>query len=275
MAGSEFDTQPLIVAEVGNVTDGSLGECHAYIDALADAGADAVKFQCHIAAAESSDDERFPARFSYHPQDKTRRDYWRRLEFTRSQWMELCAHCHERRMLFCASPFSVQAVETIAAFTDWWKVSAGQAHNGDVLTAIAGQLAHRTIPVVVSTGMLTSGDWAWVSRHLPNARFVSCVTEYPTPPEHVPLECPFGLSDHSGTIWPGIVAAWEGASYIEVHVCWDSRQFHPDVQASVTVGDFRRMVEGIRFVWRMMSPDDKDTIVRRLEDVEAYRVGKW
>ncbi len=69
------DTKTVVVAEVANVHDGSLGNCHAFIDAVADAGADAVKFQCHIAAAESTEHEQFPARFQFlqarHKADQT------------------------------------------------------------------------------------------------------------------------------------------------------------------------------------------------------------
>jgi hypothetical protein len=49
----------LIVAEVAQAHDGSLGTAHAYIDAVAKAGADAIKFQTHIAAAESTPGESF------------------------------------------------------------------------------------------------------------------------------------------------------------------------------------------------------------------------
>ena len=41
----------LVIGEVAPAHDGSLGMAHAYVDAIADAGADAVKFQTHIAAA--------------------------------------------------------------------------------------------------------------------------------------------------------------------------------------------------------------------------------
>ena len=43
-----------LIGEVAQAHDGSLNLAHAYIDAIADAGADAVKFQTHIAAAEST-----------------------------------------------------------------------------------------------------------------------------------------------------------------------------------------------------------------------------
>ena len=46
-----------VIAEVAQNHDGSLGMAHAFIDATADAGADAIKFQTHIAAAESTPSE--------------------------------------------------------------------------------------------------------------------------------------------------------------------------------------------------------------------------
>ena len=77
----------LLIAEVAQAHDGSLGLAHAFIDAAAEAGADAVKFQTHIAAAESTLDEPFRMRFSR--QDETRYEYWKRMEFTRRQWQVL------------------------------------------------------------------------------------------------------------------------------------------------------------------------------------------
>ena len=51
------DNRVLIIGEIAQAHDGSLGAAHAYIDAIADAGADVVKFQTHIAAAESTRQE--------------------------------------------------------------------------------------------------------------------------------------------------------------------------------------------------------------------------
>ena len=69
-----------IIAEVGQAHDGSLGILHSYIDAIAEIGVDAIKFQTHIADAESSQFEKFRVKFSY--KDKTRYDYWKRMAFT-------------------------------------------------------------------------------------------------------------------------------------------------------------------------------------------------
>src|SRR5207247_2294903 len=84
----------LVIAEVAQAHDGSLGMAHAFIDAIAKAGADAVKFQTHIAAAESTPAE--PWRVKFSPQDATRYDYWQRMEFTEAQWHGLKTHAQER-----------------------------------------------------------------------------------------------------------------------------------------------------------------------------------
>lgn len=66
-------SNPFIIAEIGQAHDGSIGIANSFIDALADTGVDAIKFQVHIADAESSIHEKFRTNFSY--QDKTRFDY--------------------------------------------------------------------------------------------------------------------------------------------------------------------------------------------------------
>src|SRR5580765_748722 len=84
----------LVVGEVAQAHDGSLGLAHAFIDAIAAAGADAVKFQTHIAAAESTPAEPWRVRFS--PRDETRYEYWRRMEFNEDEWRALKRHADQR-----------------------------------------------------------------------------------------------------------------------------------------------------------------------------------
>ena len=80
----------IIVGETALAHDGSLGLAHAFIDVVADSGADAVKFQTHIAEAESTPEE--PWRVKFSPQDSSRYDYWKRTAFTEEQWMGLKSH---------------------------------------------------------------------------------------------------------------------------------------------------------------------------------------
>ena len=76
-----------IIAEIAQAHEGSLGLAHSYIDAIANTGVNAIKFQTHIAEAESSTQEPFRINFSY--EDKSRYDYWKRMEFSIDQWVGL------------------------------------------------------------------------------------------------------------------------------------------------------------------------------------------
>ena len=119
---------PLIIAEVAQAHDGSLGMAHAFIDAAARAGADAIKFQTHIAAAESGATDTWRVKFSF--QDKTRYDYWRRMEFTEEQWAGLRRHADARKLYFLSSPFSVEAVDLLKRVgVAAWKIASGEVNN--------------------------------------------------------------------------------------------------------------------------------------------------
>jgi N,N'-diacetyllegionaminate synthase len=264
----------LIIAEVAQAHDGSLGLAHAFVDAAAATGVDAVKFQTHIAAAESTPGEPWRVRFSY--QDASRYDYWRRMEFTEEQWAGLKRHAEERGLLFLSSPFSVEAVQLLSRIdVTTWKVASGELGNGPLLSSI---LATR-LPVIFSTGMspwteIDAAAAAVMEASIPLA-VLQCTTAYPTPPERVGLNlisllrdrygCAVGLSDHSGTIYPGLAAATLGADVLEVHVTLSREMFGPDVPASVTTDELRQLVNGIRFIERMLGePVDKDAAAEDL-----------
>ena len=111
MSSESASPRCLIIAEVAQAHDGSLGTAHAYIDAAARAGADAVKFQTHIAAAESTPGEPWRVKFSL--QDASRYEYWKRMEFTEEQWIGLKTHADQRGIKFISSPFSMEAVDLL------------------------------------------------------------------------------------------------------------------------------------------------------------------
>src|SRR5687768_11814313 len=116
----------LVIAEVAQSHDGSLGQAHAFIDAAARAGADVIKFQTHIASEESTLAEPWRVRFS--KQDDTRLDYWRRMEFSESQWIGLKQHADEAGIRFLSSPFSLRAVEMLGRLgMPAWKWHRGKS----------------------------------------------------------------------------------------------------------------------------------------------------
>ena len=264
----------LLIAEVAQAHDGSLGIGHAFIDAVADTGADAVKFQTHIAAAELTLDEPFRVRFSR--QDPTRYQYWRRMEFTPDQWRELATHARERGLVFLSSAFSVAAIDLLRGIgIPAWKIGSGEFASADLWRAMADTGA----PILFSTGMARRAEIAQAvtlfrSMTLPYA-LMQCTSAYPTRLEAVGLnvldelrqefDCPVGLSDHSGSIFPGLAALARGANLLEVHVTFDRRMYGPDTAASLTLDELKILCE-MRDALSTMDghPVDKDAMAEQL-----------
>ncbi len=259
-----------IIAEIAQAHDGSLGILHSYIDALAGAGADVIKFQTHIAEAESSSFEPFRVKFSY--VDKTRYDYWARMQFTPEQWKEIKVHCDKVGIEFLSSPFSNAAVDLLEGVgVKRYKVGSGETTNFLLLEKIA-----RTgKDIIISSGMSNYKDMDMTVEFLKpfgnKVSLLQCTTKYPTGAEDIGLNVisemkaryglPVGLSDHSGAIYPGIAAAALGAEIVEVHAVFDRRMFGPDASSSLSIDEIKKMVEGIRFIEKSLSnPIDKTSI---------------
>lgn len=272
------DGRCFIIGEIAQAHDGSLGMAHSYIDAIARTGADAVKFQTHIADAESSPLE--PWRVKFSPQDTTRFDYWKRMEFSREQWFGLKQHAEEKGLIFLSSPFSLQAADLLDEMEMLaWKVASGEIGNMKLLE----RMASTRKPILLSSGMspLAELDRAaeLVRRFSCPVAVMQCTSNYPTPPEKLGLNllaeyrarysCPVGLSDHSGDIFAGLAAAALGVDVLEIHVTMSREMFGPDVIASVTTAELKRLIEGMRFIEKAVSnPVDKDALVG---DFSTYR----
>ncbi|MCC6217541.1 MAG: N-acetylneuraminate synthase family protein [Polyangiaceae bacterium] len=268
------DAGCLVIGEVAQAHDGSLGFAHAFIDAVAAAGAGAVKFQTHIAAAESTPAE--PWRVKFSPQDDSRFAYWRRMEFTADQWAGLARHAEAAGLLFLSSPFSGEAVALLDRLgMKMWKLASGELDNPFVVDPILATGK----PILASTGM---SSWADLDASVERFRrsrvaftLLQCTSEYPCPPERVGLNimqelgtrygAPVGLSDHSGTPFPSLAAVALGASVVEVHVTFSRAAFGPDVPASITFPELQELVRGVRFLEQARrAPVDKDAAAERL-----------
>jgi N,N'-diacetyllegionaminate synthase len=268
-----------LIAEVAQAHDGSLGTAHAFVGAAAAAGADAVKFQTHIADAESTRDEPFRVKFSQ--QDETRLDYWRRMEFSPEQWRGLAEHARERGLDFLSSAFSLEAVALLQSLdVPAWKIASGEVCTEGLVDAICADGK----PVILSTGM---SPWADIDTAVGRIRganvpvaVLQCVSRYPTPLADVGLnvidemraryDCPAGLSDHSGVPWPAMTAISRGAAIVELHITLSDRMFGPDVPSSLTVEQFR-MVADLRDAVAEMNahPADKDAVAKDLSDMRS------
>ncbi len=268
-----------VIAEIAQAHDGSLGAAHAYIDAVAASGADAIKFQTHFAAEESTLDEPFRVKFSF--QDATRYDYWKRMEFSEDQWAGLARHASEKSVLFLSSPFSVKAARMLKRIgMPAWKIGSGELGSDELIAA----MAENRSPFLISSGMSRFEDIERCVKRvraedLPFAVF-QCASMYPTPLANVGLNvideirrrfgCPSGLSDHSGSVFPGLAALARGSDLLEVHVTFDKRMFGPDAPASVTLDELRFLCEARKAFHHMDSnPVDKDKAAEQFLEIKS------
>jgi N-acetylneuraminate synthase len=244
-----------IIAEIAQAHEGSLGIAHSYIDVLADCGVDAVKFQTHIAEAESSEFESFRVKFSY--EDETRFDYWKRMEFTKEQWLGLKEHCDNKGIEFISSPFSCAAVDLLEEIgVKRYKIGSGEMTNFLMLNKIA----KTGKPIILSSGMSEYKELeeciAFLKPFGNEVSLLQCTTAYPTKPEQWGLSeiselksrfnIPIGYSDHSSQITAGIAAVSLGAEILEFHITFHKKMFGPDAKASLTIQETRQLVQSVR-----------------------------
>ena len=246
-----------ILAEVGQAHDGSLGILHSYIDALSQAGVDAVKFQMHIAKAESSEYEPFRVKFSY--EDNSRYDYWKRMEFSLDQWHEIKRHCDDVGVEFVCSPFSNMSVDWLIDLNvQKYKIGSGEVGNFLMLEKIAKTGKE----IILSSGMSSFNELDETINFLKKfdnkISILQCTTKYPTDSKDIGLNVieelrnryniEVGLSDHSGVIYPSLAAVSLGAKILEFHAVFDKNMFGPDSNSSLTISEITQLVEGVRFI---------------------------
>lgn len=246
--------KPYLIAEIAQAHDGSLGILHSYIDAVAQTGVHAIKFQMHIAEAESSIHEPFRVQFS--KEDATRFDYWKRMEFTLAQWQEIKAHCDAVGLDFICSPFSNLAVDWLEIIgVKAYKVGSGEVNNFLLLEKIA----QTGKPVIISSGMSNFEELdqtiAFLKSKKVDFSILQCTTAYPTKPEQYGFDVmqelkeryqvPIGFSDHSAKVSTGIAAVALGAEILEFHVVFHRSMFGPDAKASLTLEETKSLVEAV------------------------------
>ena len=258
-----------IIAEIGQAHEGSLGMAHSYIDSMAKAGVNAIKFQTHIAEAESSEFEPFRVKFSF--EDDTRFNYWKRMEFNEDQWIGLKTHCDEVGVEFLSSPFSLAAIDLLERVgVKRYKVGSGEVNNHLMLQ----YLAKTGKPVMLSSGMSSfeelDGSVALLKANGAPLSIFQCTTSYPTRAENWGLNViselkerygvPVGYSDHSGDIYACLFAAAKGAELFEFHAVFDKSMFGPDAKSSLTPAEVSKLVIGLRqYEKSLLSPVDKSS----------------
>lgn len=254
-----------LIAEIGSVHDGSFGNAQKLIEAAAASGADAVKFQTHIAEAETLAAAPAPIYFS----SETRMEYFRRTGFTLQQWKKLAVHAGEHGVTFLSSPFSLEAVDLLEEVgVSAYKIPSGEVSNIPLLEKIA----KTGKPVLLSSGM---SDWAELDLAISVVRsacpttIMQCSSVYPCPPERVGLNVigemaeryglPVGYSDHTLGVAAPIAAVALGAVVVEKHFTFSRQMYGSDAKHSMEPGEFKLMALALREVWAMrVHPVDKN-----------------
>ena len=266
-----------IVAEVGSVHDGSFGNAKQMIRLAANLGVDAVKFQTHIAEAETLRSAPNPSYF----RDEGRLEYFKRTAFSLEQHLELRDCAEECGVEFMSSPFSLEAVDLLEEVgVRSYKVASGEITNHPLLISIANTGKR----VILSSGM---SDWEELDQAIDLLEkngsgplsLLQCTSEYPCPPEHAGINVmeemgaryglPVGFSDHTVGSAVAILAICRGACFIEKHLTFHRGMYGSDARNASTPEEFAQLVEAIRTVERAeANPVDKDGFVQSLRHMK-------
>lgn len=217
-------TTPVFIAEASSNHGRDLSRALAFVDAAADSGCDAVKFQLFKI------DRMFSPEILLRSAKHRARAEW---ELPLEHLAPLAAHCRARRIQFSCTPFYVEAVAELRPFVDFYKVASYEL----MVTPLLEACARTGLPVVLSTGMATMEEIAAAANTLKSAgardiTLLHCVSAYPTPADEANLSaiaairdatgCAVGWSDHTRrpAVIERAVHRW-GASVVEFHLDLD------------------------------------------------------
>jgi N,N'-diacetyllegionaminate synthase len=251
-------SQVFVVAEIGINHDGSVSQAEKLIDAAADAGADAVKFQSFRA-----DHLLIPSRDRYAQQAEGTESAYQMLRRCELSWVDqerLKKHADARNILFMSTPFD----EESADFLDSLDVPVFKIASSDIThVPLIRHVASKGKPVFLSTGMsflseVADAIWTLRSAGAKEILLMHCVSTYPALPQHMNLralqtlqsyfELPVGLSDHSEGILLPLVSVSLGAVVIEKHFTIDKNAPGPDHKASMDPADLKMLIKSLREV---------------------------
>ena len=212
---------PMFIAEASSNHDRDLVRALAFVDAAADAGCDAVKFQLFKI------DRMFSPEILSRSEKHRARKQW---ELPLTHLAPLAKRCAERGIQFSCTPFYLDAVEELRPYVSFYKIASYEL----LVTPLLEACAKTGKPVVLSTGMATMEEIAHAANTLKRAgaadiTLLHCVSAYPTPAEEANLSaiaairdatgCKVGWSDH--TRRPAVIERavhhW-GATCVEFHL---------------------------------------------------------
>lgn len=250
-----------VIAEAGVNHNGDVDMACRLVDAAAEAGADAVKFQTfraeRLVSANAPQAEYAATNLGG---STSQYDMLKALELTDEDHRRLFRYCEERRILFLSSPFDEESADFLESLDVLaFKVPSGELTNLGYLAHIAA----KSRPMIISTGMADLGEVEAAVRAVEgegNYDYVllHCVSNYPAAAEDANLRAmltleaafgnPVGYSDHTLGLEVPLAAVALGACVIEKHLTLDRSLPGPDHQASSEPDELANLVRGIRTV---------------------------
>ena len=243
-----------VIVEVGINHNGDAALAAALVDAAAAAGADAIKFQTHFPEHEML---RGGATAAYVGESLF--DLLTRTALSRDDHFMLRDRARQQGILFLSTPFSREAAD----FLETVGVPAFKTGSGELThLPMQAHIARKGRPMIISTGMSTPEE---IDRTVQEVRaaggrfaLMHCTSTYPTPYEHVQLDCipalkhkygvPVGLSDHTLGTAMAFAAVALGANLYEKHFTTSRSLPGPDQQGSMEPAELRAIVDGIRAI---------------------------
>lgn len=274
------DDQPVyIVAEIGINHNGDLENARKLIDAAANAGCDAVKFQKRTPELCVPPEQRLKMRqtpWGY----ITYMEYRYKVEFNVAEYQEIDRYCQEKGISWTASCWDLPSVDFIEQFNPpFYKIQSAAVTDDDLLL----HLKSTGRPLVLSTGMSTMKQIRHAVQLLDQENLVIChaTSTYPCPPEELNLKmmqtlreefmCPIGYSGHEVGLPTSVAAVALGACYVERHITLDRSMWGSDQSASVEPDGFRRLVHYIRTVETAMGDGVKQVYQSEIPVMERLR----
>lgn len=239
---------PYVIAEIGVNHDGELHRAISLIDAAADAGADAVKFQYFVATSLLSSAAVLAA-YQRSAGAGTPLSMLQELELPLRDLATCLQHAQERGLHSIVTVFSFEHVAE-AAQLPWvaFKTASPDIINHPLTEQLIMHAAGR--PMILSTGAAELDEVRTAIELLhghPHA-LMQCVSSYPTPLRNAALggmlalrsvsRAPIGYSDHTPDVLTGALAIAAGASILEKHLTWNRDAPGPDHAASLDPGQF-------------------------------------
>ncbi len=263
---------------------GSLRLALKYIKKLSKIGVDAVKFQIGIAEEHYSKDSFKP---NYHK--KTLKNNDEIIAQARKRLLNLKDHikiyreCRKYKIDYICSAFDLVSLKFLYRYTKfpYFKIPSGELLTLDTLKFIKS----KKIPIILSTGMASIKEinktLDFLNYKNKNIILLHCVSSYPTKLKDLNLnfikilkekfKLPVGVSDHSRGYLAPIIAKSLGATIIEKHVTLSRKLVGPDHKASLTIEEFKQMVNLVRTTEIILGQNKKIISIDEKSNLRAVR----